>query len=110
MQRPRKHRAPRAAEVDPLADLAAAQAAAELQARAPGWLVMWRRWGRVYSAWECRDPREVRIIERPDLAALHQEMRLVDIELRQIPRPSTQAPAAQPTPVDVAALWRDLPA
>lgn len=76
-----------------------ARAAAEVQAHAPGWMIIWHRWRTVYSAWECRDPREVRILEAPDIPALGQAMQLVEIELRQIlpsvPHPTRrEAPAA----------------
>jgi hypothetical protein len=64
-------------------DSANARAAADLQDRAHGWMIMWHRWRKVYSAWECRDPRQVRILEAPDLPALGHAMTLVEIELRQ---------------------------
>jgi hypothetical protein len=64
-------------------DAAKVEAAAQVQAGAYGWLVMWRQWRRCFTAWECRDPQQVRIIEAPTVAELCDRMQEVELELWQ---------------------------
>ncbi|WP_326825198.1 hypothetical protein [Streptosporangium sp. NBC_01756] len=63
-------------------------AAARIQADAPGWLVMWRPWRRCFTAFECRDPRQVRIVEAGTADELRDLMQHVEVELWQTLSPA----------------------
>jgi hypothetical protein len=39
--------------------------AAVIQRQFPDWVVMWRPWGRTYSAWHMGDAAECRVVEAP---------------------------------------------
>ncbi|MEU8378272.1 hypothetical protein [Streptosporangium sp. NPDC048865] len=79
----------------PRYDPEAVAEAERLQESFPGWLVMWRPWRQCFTAFEGRDPDQVRILEAETTDELRRDMQLVEIELWQIlPRPA----ADQPTP------------
>ncbi|MFJ2031941.1 hypothetical protein [Streptosporangium sp. NPDC087985] len=76
-------------------------AAARVQADAPGWLVMWRPWRRCFTAFECRDPCQVRIVEAGTADELRDLMQHVEVELWQtLPLPSTaESPPTRDLPL-----------
>ena len=61
-------------------DYAEIEAAAQAEATAPGWVIMWRCWRRCYTAWECTDPNMVRIVEAPTIEELLAHMQLLVVE------------------------------
>ncbi|MGS2647077.1 hypothetical protein [Streptosporangium sp. G12] len=75
--------------MSPRYDPEAVAEAEYLQESAPGWLVMWRPWRQRFTAWECRDHRQVRILEAKTTDELRRDMQFVELELWQIlPRPA----------------------
>ncbi|SDI47007.1 hypothetical protein SAMN05421505_15514 [Sinosporangium album] len=81
-------------------DLDAHAQAAMLMSTSPGWLIMWRPWGRTYTAWYCADPRECHNIDAPTPDELRDLMTRVERELWRAShhtRPSRPPSTGRPT-------------
>ncbi|GAA2864310.1 hypothetical protein GCM10010517_23500 [Streptosporangium fragile] len=80
----------------PRSDAAEVHAAEQVQAGAYGWVVMWRPWRQCFTAWECRDPDRVRIVEARSAGELLARMRTVEAELRRAVSPVSPVFPASP--------------
>ncbi|GAA3516126.1 hypothetical protein FHR32_008724 [Streptosporangium album] len=78
-------------------DAAAVEAAAQVQALAPTWLVRWSSYWQRLEAWECSDPNRCVVVQGRSAAELWQHMVLARPETLP-PLAATSPPA--PTPAD----------